>query len=62
VEEIAYAELAADRIQPAVAVRSAGVGNVTIGDLRYDRPFCIEVIATPEPATAIASTLLPRTS
>lgn len=48
-EEIAYAELAADRIQPAVAFRSAGVGNVTIGDLRYDRPFCIEVIAKPEP-------------
>ena len=49
-EEIAYAELAADRIQPAVAFRRAGVGNVTIGDLRCDRPFFIEVIAKPEPA------------
>ena len=49
-EEIAYAELAADRIQPAVAFRRAGVGNVTIGDLRCDRPFFIEVIAKPDPA------------
>jgi len=50
VEEIAYAELAADRVQPAVAFRRAGVGNVTVGDLRDDRPFFIEVVAKPEPA------------
>ena len=48
-EEIAYAELAADRIQPAVAFRRAGVGNVTIGDLRCDRSFFIEAIAKPDP-------------
>jgi hypothetical protein len=49
VEEIAYAELAADRIQPAVAFRRAGVGNVTIGDLRCDRSFFIEAKAKPDP-------------
>ena len=38
-EEIAYAELAADRIQPAVAFRRAGVGNMTIGDLRDGLPI-----------------------